>query len=195
MAKEVRLNMSENERMAIQHGLNVQSFQGDSIEKIAEKEKVRKFNNELEEMQEKLNEKNNTLQEEQEKLNLEVEKAAIKPMFHRLLIKPFKVNPFQKMKVEGNIIVDTGGYNPNVDFNPVKGKYEEVDQFVQTGCIIEVGPEVKYLQEGDVVYYRKDTALPVPFLHAGLYTVDETQVIAVVNEGLEERFNDLKNGK
>lgn len=192
MAKEVRLNMSENEKMAIQHGLNVTSFKGDSIEKLAEKEKTRKFNNELEQMQEKLEEKNNTLMEEQDKIGYDINKAAIKPMFSRVLIKPFKVNPFQKMKVEGGIIVDAGGYNPNVDYDPIKGKYQEMDQFIQTGCVIEIGPEVKYLKEGDVVYFRKDTILPVPFLNSGLYTINENQVIAAVNEGLEERFNSVK---
>ena len=72
------------------------------------------------------------------------------------------------------------------------GKYEEQKQFIITGCVVEVGPEVKYLQEGDVVYYRVDTAVPVPFLKQGLVSINENQVIAVVNEGLTERFNSVK---
>lgn len=61
-----------------------------------------------------------------------------------------------------------------------------------TGAIQEVGPEVKYLQVGDVIMYRKETAMPVPFYKQGLMCIAENQVIAVVNEGLEKRFNKIK---
>lgn len=96
------------------------------------------------------------------------------------------------MKVEGSIIVDAGGYTPHAEINPMTGKYEEQKQFIVTGCVVETGPEVKYLQEGDVIYYRVDTSVPVPFLKQGFVSLNENQVIAVVNEGLSERFNKLK---
>ena len=68
---------------------------------------------------------------------------------------------------------------------------EEQKEFIVTGCVIEVGPETKYLKEGDVVYYRRDTVVPVPFFKQGLVSLAENQVIAVVNEGLTERFNNV----
>jgi hypothetical protein len=113
-------------------------------------------------------------------------------MFNRVLVQQFKVNPFQKMEVKGGIIVDTGGYNPHTQFNQQSGKYEEQDQFIVTGCVIEVGPETKYLKEGDVIYFRKDTAVPVPFFKQGFVSLGESQIIAVVNEGLQDRFNKIK---
>lgn len=109
-------------------------------------------------------------------------------MLARILVKPFKQNPFQKLEVQGGIIVDTGGYNPHIQFNEQTGKNEEQEQFIKVGCVIEVGPEVKYLTEGDVVYYRKDTVVPVPFFKQNLVSLNENQVIAVVNEGLEKRW-------
>lgn len=107
-------------------------------------------------------------------------------MFNRVLIKPFKVNPFQKMKVnENGIITELGGYNPHAQFNSVTGKYEEQDPFIVTGCVVEIGPEVKYLRNGDVVYYRKDTAVPVPFFKQGFVSLGESQIIAQVGLNLE----------
>jgi len=193
MAKEVRLNLTEDEKLGLQNDLNVQSFKGDSIEKLVEKEKARKFNNELETLEAKLVEKNQVLSDAQEEIGYDVEKASIKPMFNKILIKPFGVNPFQKMKVEKGIIVDAGGYNPHTQINPKTGRYEEQEQYIITGCVVEVGPEVKYLKEGDVVYYQRTSALPVPFLKAGLYVIHEPAILAVVNEGLEERFEKVKN--
>ena len=96
------------------------------------------------------------------------------------------------MKVQNGIIVDTGGYNPHTQFNDQSGKYEEQDQFIVTGCVVETGPEVKYLKEGDVIYYRRDTAVPVPFFKQGFVSLAESQVIATVAENLTNRFNNVK---
>ena len=114
-------------------------------------------------------------------------------MFSRILVQPFKVNPFQKMKVENGLIIDTGGYTPHTQLNEQTGRYEEQKQFIVTGCVVEVGPEVKYLKEGDVIFYRIDTAVPVPFFKQGFVSLAESQIIAVVNEGLQDRFNNIKS--
>ena len=113
-------------------------------------------------------------------------------MFSRILVQPFKVNPFQKMKIENGLIIDTGGYTPHTQLNEQTGRYEEQKQFIVTGCVVEVGPEVKYLKEGDVILYRVDTAVPVPFFKQGFVSLAESQIIAVVNEGLQDRFNNIK---
>ena len=113
-------------------------------------------------------------------------------MFSRILVQPFKVNPFQKIKVEKGLIIDTGGYTPHTQLNEQTGRYEEQKQFIVTGCVVEVGPEVKYLKEGDVIFYRVDTAVPVPFFKQGFVSLAESQIIAVVNEGLQDRFNNIK---
>ncbi len=195
--KEPRIKMTENEQIAT----NVLGLDSNytsinmgerSIDNIIQKEKANKFNNEVEKYNSQLEENQKTFEEAQSQVAYDVNRAEIKPMFARLIIKPFKVNPFQKMEVKGSIIVDAGGYTPHAELNPMTGKYEEQKQFIITGYVVEVGPEVKYLQEGDVVYYRVDTAVPVPFLKQGLVSINENQVIAVVNEGLTERFNYIK---
>ena len=195
--KEPRIKMTENEQIAA----NVLGLDSNytsinmgerSIDNMIQREKTNKFNNEVEKYNVQLEENQKTLEEAQSQVAYDINRAEIKPMFARLIIKPFKVNPFQKMEVKGSIIVDAGGYTPHAELNPMTGKYEEQKQFIITGYVVEVGPEVKYLQEGDVVYYRVDTAVPVPFLKQGLVSINENQVIAVVNEGLTERFNYIK---
>lgn len=196
--KEPRIKMTENEQIAA----NVLGLDSNytsinmgerSIDNMIQREKANKFNNEVEKYNAQLEENQKTFEEAQSQVAYDINRAEIKPMFARLIIKPFKVNPFQKMEVKGSIIVDAGGYTPHAELNPMTGKYEEQKQFIITGYVVEVGPEVKYLQEGDVVYYRVDTAVPVPFLKQGLVSINENQVIAVVNEGLTERFNSVKN--
>lgn len=195
--KEPRIKMTENEQIAA----NVLGLDSNytsinmgerSIDNMIQREKANKFNNEVEKYNAQLEENQKTFEEAQSQVAYDINRAEIKPMFARLIIKPFKVNPFQKMEVKGSIIVDAGGYTPHAELNPMTGKYEEQKQFIITGYVVEVGPEVKYLQEGDVVYYRVDTAVPVPFLKQGLVSINENQVIAVVDEGLTERFNSIK---
>lgn len=195
--KNVRIYSTENEKIA-QEVLGTDSnftsvnMKEHSIDSLVQKEKSRKFNSEVEKYQEKLEENNKKFEESKDKIEYDINKAEIKPMFARVLIQPFKTNPFQQMKVENGIIIDTGGYTPHTQFNSQSGKYEEQEQFIITGCIIETGPEVKYLKEGDVVYYRKDTAVPVPFFKQGFVSLAESQIIAVVNEGLQDRFDSIK---
>jgi len=107
-------------------------------------------------------------------------------------MKPFATNPFQRMTVENGIITDLGGLNPKIQFNDQTGVYEERDQQIIVATVIETGPDCKYLKPGDTVFYYKKLPTPVPFFKQGLFTIKEENIIAVVNEGLSERFNNLK---
>ena len=194
--KDIRICTTNNEKLAQEaRGVNdslIFNMSENTIDNLIQKEKASKFNSEVEQYNEQLEKNNKDFEETKDKVNYDIEKAEIKPMFNRVLVQQFKVNPFQRMEVKGGIIVDTGGYNPHTQFNQQSGKYEEQDQFIVTGCVIEVGPETKYLKEGDVIYFRKDTAVPVPFFKQGFVSLGESQIIAVVNEGLQDRFNKIK---
>lgn len=195
--KDVRLYSTENEKIArelLETDSNFTSvnMKENSLDSLIKKEKARKFNSEVEKYNEKLEQNNKDFKESQDKVEYDISKAEIKPMFSRILVQPFKVNPFQKMKVENGLIIDTGGYTPHTQLNEQTGRYEEQKQFIVTGCVIEVGPEVKYLKEGDVIFYRIDTAVPVPFFKQGFISLAESQIIAVVNEGLQNRFDNIK---
>ena len=195
--KDVRLYSTENEKIAKEllgtdSNFTSVNMKENSLDSLIKKEKARKFNSEVEKYNEKLEQNNKDFEESQNKVEYDISKAEIKPMFSRILVQPFKVNPFQKMKIENGLIIDTGGYTPHTQLNEQTGRYEEQKQFIVTGCVIEVGPEVKYLKEGDVIFYRVDTAVPVPFFKQGFISLAENQIIAVVNEGLQDRFNIIK---
>ena len=194
---DVRLYSTENEKIAREalgtdSNFTLVNMKENSLDSLIKKEKTRKFNSEVEKYNEKLEQNNKDFKESQDKVEYDISKAEIKPMFSRILVQPFKVNPFQKMKVENGLIIDTGGYTPHTQLNEQTGRYEEQKQFIVTGCVVEVGPEVKYLKEGDVIFYRVDTAVPVPFFKQGFVSLAESQIIAVVNEGLQDRFNNIK---
>lgn len=195
--KDVRLYSTENEKIAKEllgtdSNFTSVNMKENSLDSLIKKEKASKFNSEVEKYNEKLEQNNKDFEESQDKVEYDISKAEIKPMFSRILVQPFKVNPFQKMKVENGLIIDTGGYTPHTQLNEQTGRYEEQKQFIVTGCVVEVGPEVKYLKEGDVIFYRVDTAVPVPFFKQGFVSLAESQIIAVVNEGLQDRFNNIK---
>lgn len=192
-----RNEMTNDEKLAVaalgtDSNYNMVNMRENSIEALVEKEKASKMNDQLEKFQEQINESHKAMKESQDKIEYDINTAEIKPMYSRIIFTPFKNNPFQKIVTQGNIIIDTGGYNPHVDKNPITGKNEEMDPFIRTGAVQEIGPEVKYIQPGDVIFYRKDTAIPVPFFKQGFYSIDEHQVISIVNEGLTERFNKCK---
>ena len=195
--KDVRLYSTENEKIAKEllgtdSNFTSVNMKENSLDSLIKKEKARKFNSEVEKYNEKLEQNNKDFEESQDKVEYDISKAEIKPMFSRILVQPFKVNPFQKMKVENGLIIDTGGYTPHTQLNEQTGRYEEQKQFIVTGCVVEVGPEVKYLKEGDVIFYRVDTAVPVPFFKQGFVSLAESQIIAIVNEGLQDRFNNIR---
>ena len=195
--KDVRLYSTENEKIAKEllgtdSNFTSVNMKENSLDSLIKKEKARKFNSEVEKYNEKLEQNNKDFEESQDKVEYDISKAEIKPMFSRILVQPFKVNPFQKIKVKNGLIIDTGGYTPHTQLNEQTGRYEEQKQFIVTGCVVEVGPEVKYLKEGDVIFYRIDTAVPVPFFKQGFVSLAESQIIAVVNEGLQDRFNNIK---
>ena len=190
-----RLYLTEKEKLAqAATGLGDHikfNMQENNIDTIIKKEKANKFNSQVDAYKEALEENNKKTEQAQNEVQYDIEKAELKPMFSRIIVKPLAHNPFQKVQMQGSLIVDAGGYTPHAELNPVSGQYEEQREFIVTGCVVEVGPETKYLKEGDVIYYRRDTVVPVPFFKQGLVSLAENQVIAVVNEGLTERFNNV----
>lgn len=198
MSKKVNLNYTENDRIARNvAGLesNASYFNmGDnqSLETLFNRQKAETFNHQVEEYVEKFDRHSDLLKQYTESVKSNMNTVEIKPMFSRVLVKPFEQNPFQQIKIsDSGLITDLGGMTPTYKSNDT-GEWEEERQFIVTGTVIDAGPECKYLAEGDVIFYRVDTAVPVPFFKQGLVSLAENQVISVVNEGLTERFNRIK---
>lgn len=114
----------------------------------------------------------------------------IMPINLYVLVKPYEVNPYQKLEVseEGLALnsLDRGRHISNET-----GEEEKADMWSRVGQVIEASPLCKFVKEGDVVMYRKQTAVPIPFLNLGMEVVAENAIQVVINEKLKERFLNL----
>lgn len=199
--KDVRLGLTENEKIAQQFvGLNNDhvnfNMAEGNIKDIISREKQNKFNDMVDAYVDKLAEHTAELRESTEKLGYDITKLEIKPTFNRILLTLFDKNPFQKITTtKSGIITDMGGMAPSYK-NTDSGEIEEAKQMIIVGVIQEVGPDVKYAKVGDTIFLDRDSARPVPFYKQGFHCISEQQIIAIVNEGLEDRFESIKeNGR
>ena len=169
------------------------ALDGTTAEDVINKRNTEKFNQQVDNWSERFNEHSTNIEEFANKVNANVENIGIMPIGNYLLVKPFSENPFQRIvrDSKSGLILDTGGFAPEYK-NTDNGEIEQEEQFIKVGVIQEVGPECKWCIPGDTVFYTKISSVPVPFYKQGLELINETRVLAVVNENLSERFNKLK---
>lgn len=125
----------------------------------------------------------------QDEIESKLEKIETLPMGARVILLPYLKNPYRRIRNESGIILDTGG----MFLNPDSGEWDKEKELVGCAKIIEVGPETKWLNEGDDVFYDTRTVYPFPLYGLGYVCTSEHQIIGVLNEGLKERFNKIKN--
>lgn len=195
--RDLNLEMTEKGRIAqkitgIETDAKIFAMDKGSIEDLTKTQAINKFNEQVDEYTKRFDKYNKQLEEDSQKLVEDFEKLEIKPFGQYVLIKPFSQNPFQRIKKEGNIITDLGGLTPIYKSNET-GQFEEEESFIHVGTVVEIGPDVKYLRQGDAVMWTAPTELPIPFYKQGLVTVFEPNIKAIINTGLEERFNKIKN--
>lgn len=112
----------------------------------------------------------------------------IMPNTTYVLVKPYEVNPYQKIEVsEGGITMnslDKGHY-----ISQDTGEEEQAEMWSRVGQVIEVGPQCKYIKPGDDIMYRKPSAIPILFFNLGMEVVAENSVQVIINERLKERLS------
>lgn len=194
--KEVNLKTTKNLELnkAINgiEGDGATFVMGQDINEMAKTEAASKFNNQVDEYVEKLNKHSELLQKYTEEIGKDLDKLEIKPLYEGVLIKPYEENPFQRIEKQGAIITDLGGQKP-VYKSHETGEYEEEEQFIHAGLVVDAGPTAKYVQEGDIVFWRRVSETPVPFFKQNLVLVAEHSIMTVVNQGLATRFNKINN--
>lgn len=167
---------------------------GESADKILTREKQEKFNTAVDDYVDKFEKHNKALEDYAKNLSQDMNGLEIMPMGSYALIKPFDINPFQQIKVTSSgIITDLGGLTPQYKSNET-GEIEEEEQFIKVGTVIEVGYKCEFLKEGDIVFYTIASEAMVPFFKQGFVVVAEQRIMAIVNEKLTERRNNLRNG-
>lgn len=195
---EERPILSDNEKIALMNAgestSRIMTLDGKTAEDVIEERNVRKFNEQVDAYVEKLNEHAANLEEYTKQVAENVEKIEIMPLGSNLIVKLFEENPFQRIVKQGSLIVDLGGQKPQYK-NTDNGNIEEEENFVKVGVVQEVGPECKYVKPGDTVFTSKPSLVPIPFYKQNLHYLSEMRVLAVVNEGLTKRFQEIKENK
>lgn len=168
---------------------------GESANEILMREEQLKFNTAVNDYVDKFEKHNQALEDYAKNLSEDINGLEIMPMGNYALIKPFENNPFQQIKVSKNsgIITDLGGLAPTYKSNET-GEIEEEQQFIKVGTVIETGHKCEFLKSGDIVFYTIASECMVPFFKQGFVVVAEQRIMAVVNEKLTERRDNLRNG-
>jgi len=192
--------LSENEKIAMRVAgdttSRIMTLDGTTSDDVIEQRNVKRFNEQVDNFAEKFEKHSTNLKEFAEKVNTNVDTIEIMPIGNYVLCKQFDENPFQRIvrDSKSGLILDLGGMAPEYK-NTDNGEIEEEEQFIKVGVIQEVGPDCKWCKPEDTIFFTKNSAVPVPFYKQGLQLVCENRVLAVVNTGLTERFNNIKNNK
>ena len=194
---EQRPILSENEKLALRMAgdttSRIMTMDSKTADDVIEERNVRRFNEQVDQYVEKFEKHSTNLEEFANNINENVANIEIMPIGTYLLVKPFSENPFQRIVKDSKsgLILDLGGAAPEYK-NTDNGQIEEEESFILVAVVQEVGPECKYIKPGDTIMYTKPSAVPIPFYKQGLVLVNEMRVLVVVNEGLTNRFNELK---
>jgi len=190
--------LSENEKIAMQVAgestSRVMTLDGTTADDIIEQRNVKNFNEEVDKFTEKIDKQFTNVKEFAKKVNENMANIEIMPIGNYVLVKQFEENPFQRIvrDSKSGLILDMGGMAPQYK-NTDNGEIEEEENVIKVGVIQEVGPETKWCQPDDTIFFTKNSAVPVPFYKQNLQLVCENRVLAVVNENLTERFKNIKN--
>jgi len=150
------------------------------------------FNEHVEEQRKLITSNVEKEKEKVEKLLSTPNETEIMPLYSYMLCNPYSKNPFNTIvKSEGGLLMAGEGdiFNRNTD----TGELEEADNIMEVAVVMAVGPDVKYVKEGDVIYYRAVQKTPIPFFRSGLIAVNEHSVMSVINSGLTQRFEEIKS--
>lgn len=186
--------MKENLAMNVsnENTTRIMALDGTTAEDVVNQRNREKFNQQVDNWADKFTAHSTSISEFAENLSNNLENIEILPIGNYLLVTPFAENPFQRIvrDQKSGLIIDTGGFAPEYK-NTDNGQIEEEEQMIKVAAVQAVGPECRWCKEGDAVFYVKHSAVPVPFYKQNLQMVNETRILAVVNEGLEARFQEV----
>ena len=165
---------------------------GQRADVILANEKKSKFNNKVDEYIDKFEKHNKALEDYAKEISKDINGLEILPMGSYALIKPFDENPFQMVKLENGIIIDPGVFTPQYQ-SEEDGKIHELKHFIRVDTVIETVFKCTFLTDGDVVFFTKASEATVPFFKQGFVVVNESRIMAIVNEKLTERKNQIKS--
>jgi hypothetical protein len=146
------------------------------------------FNEQLrfENLQKSLSDKLEDQLKNNDKISKVLNGLEIKPNTNYVLVKPYVKNPYEKTEIrDSGIILDSEAATFH---NQDTGNEEEQTRGIVVGRVIEIGPECKYVKEGDDVYYYYGSIIPIPFFRQGFQAVAESRILMILNTDLTERY-------
>lgn len=183
--------MQGNGKMDVCLGGNaVGMFNAKSLTELEHEKAVETHNKAVKEYEDIIKKQTEIALAKAKEVKAKAEAMDIHPINTYVLVRPYKKNPFEMMQTtETGLIIPE--YNPTFK-NPDSGELEEEVNLSVQADVLEVSPLCKFVKPGDIVYYRRASSVPIPFLRQGLEVVAETSIQVVINEGLKERFANLK---
>lgn len=193
--EEFRNELSNNEKIArevskIDSNAIFVNMDNKSLDKMIDTQKREKWNESVNQIESKFADHENKLQEAADEYAKKLNGVQIMPIGNYVIVRPFKENPFQKVQIDekSGLILSTGGLIPEYKSNET-GEYEEAEQVIKVGVVIEAGPECKWLKSGDTIMWTTMSEMVIPFYNFGFKLVNETRALCVINDDLTERFN------
>lgn len=171
-------------------GENAWVMEGKTLSDVERERAVASFNKAFEDEKAQITKKYDEQMALGEKIKEERPNLEIMPLGTYVLVRPYSVNPYNQIKTDSGLVIPAfdGTFN-----NPDTGTIDQEDQFSRQGTVLEVGPLVKFVKEGDDVFYRCAQAVPIPFFQQGFEVVPENCIQCVVNEGIKDRWSKNKD--
>jgi hypothetical protein len=190
--------LSENEKIAMniagESTSRIMTLDGRTADDIIEERNIKHFNDQVDNYKAKLDEHSANLDKYAQTMAENIENIEIMPVGNYVLARQFAENPFQRIvrDPKSGLIIDIGG-QPIEYKNTDSGELEQEEQFIKVLIVVEVGPECKWVKPDDIIFATKPSLVPIPFYKQNLQLVNETRVLSVVNNGLKNRFEEVKN--
>lgn len=108
----------------------------------------------------------------------------IMPIYSNVILRPYAENPYVEMQTkEGLLLTDD-------DFDSKdSGEREKLNLIIGCAEVVDVGPDCKYVKAGDDVFYNTATVRPVPFQRQGFLLCGEQNILTIMSDDLDSRFN------
>lgn len=103
----------------------------------------------------------------------------VKALYDQVLFRE-ELNPFIKLKSKGGLFLATGASK-----SEETGEIEVMDKIIGFGMAVEVGPDCKYVKEGDFIFYDRRSVRAVP-VQDPLWNMPERGLVGVIEASDED---------
>lgn len=183
--------MKNNGQMDFLMGGNAVSMNVDKLSEVEKAQAVKTFNDATIEAGNSFKDNIEKELAQSRKIKEDAANLEIMPTSVYVLARLYDKNPYEQIKLtESGIMIPA--YD-GMEFSKEEGTKVKQDLAVRYAEVLAVGPEVKYIKPGDDIIFRNHVQLPAPFLGQDLWVIGQSNILVVINEGLQKRFDNISN--